>query len=95
MSDFDRSKPGGLDCICGGTGIVCALKFEDGKTVPDPETIAICDCILDRIERVEELEQALRDVRFHTGLGEAKDGTIAEIRETVDRALPAPPEGQS
>lgn len=37
--------------------------------------------------RIAELEQALRDVRFHTGLGEARDGTIAEIRTTVDRAL--------
>jgi predicted house-cleaning noncanonical NTP pyrophosphatase (MazG superfamily) len=37
--------------------------------------------------RERELEKALRDVRFHTGIGESKDGTINEIRETVDRAL--------
>jgi hypothetical protein len=44
-------------------------------------------------ERIAELERALRDVRFHTGRGEARDGTILEIRETVDRTLgdsPAP-----
>lgn len=37
--------------------------------------------------RILELEEALRDVRFHTGRGPAKDGTILSIRETVDRAL--------
>lgn len=45
-------------------------------------------------DRTAELEKALRDVRFHTGRGETTDGTILEIRETVDRALsstqPAP-----
>lgn len=41
-----------------------------------------------QVDRVAELEQALRDVRFHTGGGDSEDGTINEIRATVDRVLP-------
>lgn len=40
--------------------------------------------------RTAELERALRNIVSHTGLGEARDGTIGEIREEVDRVLPPP-----
>lgn len=37
--------------------------------------------------RERQLERALHDVRFHTGMSESADGTITSIRETVDRAI--------
>lgn len=65
-----------------------AYKDDSGHTIycDNGEEIGTIS-VGDHQRVVKRLEKALHDVKFHTGLGEARDGTIAEIRKTVDDAL--------
>jgi hypothetical protein len=47
------------DCVCRGTGLVCRLGVD---LRPDPESIAVCDCVtrLARKQRDEELRERLK-----------------------------------
>jgi hypothetical protein len=68
--DFGERRLGEDDCICAGTGLVCTLKLEDGKTVVDPKTVSICECIVKRIDREEKLEEAMRTELTHGGIAD-------------------------
>lgn len=79
MSDLPKVKPGEPDCICQGTGLVCSLTLEDGKTVADPTTIAVCDCVLKRVVREGKLREAVQVELTHGGVADE----MAQVATTL------------